>query len=115
MSARIFVNLFHILFVGVLFLYVGFTRDKNSNNMFSFLFGLGIFILLYHIYKVYNYLLNNKPIWVNLIHIFIVGPLLMYIGYHKENTSRLYFELLLMLGFASIGYHGYYLLQALRM
>lgn len=52
----------------------------------------------------------GKGYWVNLLHIFIIGPLLIYIGYYGEKTARLYFELLLMLGFASIGYHGYYLL-----
>jgi len=113
MDGRIFVSLFHILFVGILFLYVGLTRDKNTKIMFNFLLGLGIFIILYHCFKVYNYLSEGKPIWVNLIHIFIVGPLVAYIGYNGQNTSRKYFELLLMLAFASIGYHGYYLVQSL--
>jgi hypothetical protein len=36
--------------------------------------------------------------------------LLIKIGYDGNKTSRKYFELLLMAGFASIGYHGYYLL-----
>jgi hypothetical protein len=53
----------------------------------------------------------GKGYWVNLIHILLVGPLLVYIGYNSEKTHRLYFELLLMLGFAAIGYHGYYLLE----
>jgi hypothetical protein len=52
----------------------------------------------------------DKPYWVNLIHILLVGPLLVYIGYNRENTSRRYFEMLMMLGFASIGYHGYYMI-----
>jgi hypothetical protein len=53
----------------------------------------------------------GKGYWVNLIHILIVGPLLVYIGYNREKTARLYFELLLMLAFAAIGYHGYYLFE----
>jgi hypothetical protein len=79
--------------------------------MYPILLGLGLIIIFYHIYKVYNYIKLGKGYWVNLIHIFIVGPLLVYIGYNRENTARLYFELLLMLGFASIGYHGYYLFK----
>lgn len=110
---RIFVHLFHIIIVGGLFLYVGTKRENNAKYMFPFLLFLGLFIIFYHIFKVYNYLVEAKPIWVNLIHILIVGPLLIYIGYNGQNTSRLYFELLLMLGFASIGYHGYYLLKLL--
>jgi hypothetical protein len=79
--------------------------------MYPILLALGLIIIFYHSFKVYNYIKQGKGYWVNLIHIFIVGPLLVYIGYNKEKTSRLYFELLLMLGFASIGYHGYYLFQ----
>lgn len=113
MAGSIFVSLFHILFVGILFLYIGVTREKNSKMMFGFLLGLGAFIILYHCFKVYTYLSQGKTIWINLIHIFIVGPLVAYIGYNGQNTSRKYFELLLMLAFASIGYHGYYLVQSL--
>ena len=105
------VHLFHILFVGTLFLYVGIARTSIPKWLYPVLLGLGIIICLYHAYKVYNYIKNKKPYWVNLIHIFLVGPLLIWIGYNKENTSRKYFELLLMLGFASIGYHSYYLVR----
>lgn len=103
------VHLFHIFVVGSLFLYVGINREKIYKIMFPILFYLGIIIILYHVYKLLGYLKENKGIWVNLIHILIVGPLLIYIGYYGEKTARLYFELLLMLGFASIGYHLYYL------
>jgi hypothetical protein len=95
--------------VGGLFLYVGIQRDKIYKQLFSILLGLGVFIIVYHMYKTYTYLKAGKGYWVNLLHIFIIGPLLIYIGYYGEKTARLYFELLLMLGFASIGYHGYYL------
>ena len=104
-----YVHLFHILIVGSLFLYVGIQRTAISSIMYPNLLGLGLIIIFYHIYKVYNYMKLGKGYWVNLIHIFIVGPLLVYIGYNREKTARLYFELLLMLGFAAIGYHGYYL------
>jgi hypothetical protein len=106
-----FVHLFHIIFVGGLFLYVGINREKISKVVFRILFGLGFMIIFYHAYKTYNYLKVGKGYWVNLLHIFIVGPLLIYIGYYGVKTARLYFELLMMLGFASIGYHGYYLLN----
>jgi hypothetical protein len=109
MEIETYVHLFHILIVGSLFLYVGITRNKIPEIMYPILLGLGLIIIFYHCFKVYNYIKLGKSYWVNLIHIFIVGPLLVYIGYNRENTARLYFELLLMLGFASIGYHGYYL------
>jgi Na+-transporting methylmalonyl-CoA/oxaloacetate decarboxylase beta subunit len=104
------VHLFHILIIGSLFLYVGINKTTIPKIMFPILLGLGIVIILYHMYKAYNNIQHKKGIWVNLIHIILVGPLLVYIGYHDAKTARLYFELLLMLGFAAIGYHGYYMI-----
>lgn len=109
MDSHKLVHLFHILIVGGLFLYVGINRDKIYKPIFTGLLYLGFLIIIYHLYKIYGYLKVNKGIWVNLIHVFIVGPLLIYIGYNGEKTTRKFFELLLMLGFASIGYHLYYL------
>jgi len=106
-----FVHLFHILIVGGLFIYVGINRDKIYKPIFTALLYLGLLIILYHLYKIYGYIKQGKGIWVNLIHVFIVGPLLIYIGFNGEKTTRKFFELLLMLGFASIGYHLYYLFQ----
>lgn len=109
MNTETLVHLFHIIIVGGLFLYVGIYKTDIPKRMFQILLGLGIVIMLYHIFKAYNYIKQGKGFWVNLIHILLVGPLLIYIGYNREKTARLYFELLLMLGFAAIGYHGYYL------
>lgn len=110
---EILVHAFHVLLVGGLFLYVGIMKTSIPKILFPFLFALGGIIIIYHIYKAYTYLKSGKNPWVNFIHILLVGPLLIYIGYNKENTKRLYFELLLMLGFAAIGYHGYYLFDLL--
>lgn len=110
---RILVHLFHILLVGSLFLYVGIIRSKIPKILFPLLFVLGVIIIVYHIYKTHGYIKAGINPWVNLIHILFIGPLLLYIGSHGENTQRLYFELLLMFGFASIGYHGYYLFTLL--
>ena len=111
MDYHALVHLFHILIVGGLFHYVGINRDKIYKPLFNILLFLGFVIIFYHLYKIYGYLNVGKSIWVNLIHVLIVGPLLVYIGYTGEKTSRKYFEMLLMLGFAAIGYHLYYLFQ----
>ena len=43
----------------------------------------------------------------------VVAPLLLWIGYYGKETSRAAYELLLMTGFAALGYHLYSLaLQA---
>lgn len=109
MNPETLVHLFHILIVGSLFLYVGIERTNIPSFMFPLLLGLGVIVILYHMFKVYTYMKQGRGYWVNLIHILLVGPLLVYIGYNGEKTARLYFELLLMLGFAAIGYHGYYM------
>ena len=109
MNPESLVHLFHILIFGSLFLYVGIERTNIPSFMFPLLLGLGVIVILYHMFKVYTYMKQGRGYWVNLIHILLVGPLLVYIGYNGEKTARLYFELLLMLGFAAIGYHGYYM------
>ena len=94
MNPESLVHLFHILIVGSLFLYVGIERTNIPSFMFPLLLGLGVIVILYHIFKVYTYMKQGKGYWVNLIHILLVGPLLVYIGYNGEKTARLYFELL---------------------
>lgn len=107
--SHIGIHLFHIIFVGTLFLYISINRDKTPKFMFPLLIYLGIIIILYHTYKAYFKLLDGKSAWINYIHIILIGPLLLFIGLNGKDTSRKYFELLLMTGMASIGYHGYYL------
>jgi uncharacterized membrane protein YqhA len=78
--------------------------------MYPVLIVVGAIVLLYHaISMVKN---KGKRAWINLIHIVLVVPLLAYIGYKNKETSRKFYELLLMLGFASIGYHGLYMVRA---
>ena len=105
---ELYVHLFHILIVGTLFLFVGIKSANTPAFMYPILLTLGIIIVFYHAYKTYVKVNAGKNPWVNLIHILIVGPLLIYIGYNNKATPRPAYELLLMLGFAAIGYHGYY-------
>jgi hypothetical protein len=112
MSTESLVQLFHIILVGGLFIYVGITRDALPKFMYPTLLVLGIIIFLYHIYKSF---VKPKRAWINYIHMFLIAPLLVYIGYNGYNgtdTPRKFFELLLMAGFAAIGYHGFYLVRS---
>ena len=102
-----FVQGFHVLIVSALFLYVGIYQDTIVPWMYYVLLGLGAVIVAYHCYKLW---LKNG--WVNWIHVLLIGPLLMYIGYNREKTARLFYEIVLMLGFAALGYHGYYLTRS---
>ena len=104
-----FVHLFHILFVGSLFLYVGTQRTNIPKFFYPTLLGLAVVIFFYHGYKTYVKVTTKQNPWINLIHMFIIAPTLFIIWSNKDATPRFYFEILLMLGFASIGYHGYYM------
>lgn len=111
MNKDTYVHLFHILIIGTLFLYLGIEKTNIPSFIYPILIVLGIVVILYHSYKAYNRIMKHETAWINYIHIFIVGPLLVYIGYKNKATKPRFFELLLMLGFAAIGYHGYYLFK----
>jgi len=90
-------------------MYIGIQRTAIPAFLYYVLIGLGIILFLYQAYKAYTKFAEGKNPWVNLIHVALVAPLLVYVGVRGEDTSRPAFELLLLLGFAAIGYHGYYL------
>ena len=104
-----FIHLFHILIVGGLFLYIGIKQKIMPHYMYNIILGVGIVILFYHGYKGFNKIIIGKNAWVNLFHILIVAPLLIYLGFNKQNTSRYWYEFIFMLAFAAIGYHAYYI------
>jgi hypothetical protein len=68
---------------------------------------VGAFIVLYHAYRAYSRAAAGGYPWVNLIHVLFVGPALIAYGY---SDARYISELIMMLGFAAIGYHAYYLI-----
>jgi uncharacterized membrane protein len=107
------IHLFHILIIGSLFLYVGIQQAKILSITYPFLIFLGIFLIIYQTYKGYLGIKAGKFPWVSLFHIVIVAPLLLLIGIYGVDSPRYLYELLLMLGFAAIGYHGYYLFQSI--
>jgi hypothetical protein len=104
-------NLFHVFGLGPLFLYVGLFRDTVPDTIFKVLGALGFLVLGYHSFRAYMLLKDGKSAWVNWIHIFLIAPLLLLLGYLKKDASRRYFEMMLIIGFAAIGYHGLYLVR----
>jgi hypothetical protein len=65
---------------------------------------LGAFIALYHGFRAWS---RDWP-WINVLHALVVGPVLIAYGL---TDARYMSELVLMLGFAAVGYHAYYLLK----
>jgi hypothetical protein len=105
----------HLLFVVPLFLYVGFLRSETPRWLYLALLTIGIVILVYHGFKLLVRLSNRSSYsWVNAIHVLLVAPLLIYIGYNKKDTPRSGYELLLMAGFAAAGYHLFSIIKQLQ-
>lgn len=66
---------------------------------------LGAFIALYHASKAWF-----TGSWVNMLHAIVVGPVLIAHGLTQQRWTT---EVIRMLGFAGLGYHGYYLIRPL--
>ena len=104
----------HLLFVVPLFLYVGFTRANTPQWLYLALLTIGLVILVYHGFKLIVRLSTRSGYsWVNALHVLLIAPLLIYIGYNKKETPRSSYELLLMAGFAAGGYHLFSLVKQL--
>jgi hypothetical protein len=116
MDKHLILSVFHILFVVPLFLYVGFIRASTPEWLYTTFLVLGLILFLYHGYRFITRYLSRSPYaWVNAIHVALVAPLLLYIGYHKKNTPRFAYELLLLLGFGAGGYHVFSLVKMVNM
>ena len=55
-----YIYLLHILFVGPLFIYLGIAKQNVPDIVFNGLIVMGIFVSLYHGYKLYNFYQMKK-------------------------------------------------------
>jgi hypothetical protein len=104
-------SLFHILFVVPLLYAIYRYRDRLTYCNCRALLVLSLGGILYHISRLNQRLKENRnsSTWINLLHILIVFPLLFVISINCKEKPRYLFELVLMLSFAALGYHLYYL------
>ena len=115
MDNHFWLSIMHLLIVVPLFLYVGFTRAETPRWLYLAILTIGLVILVYHGFRLVVRLKNRSGYsWVNALHVALVAPLLMYIGWHKKETPRFAYELLLMMGFAAGGYHLFSLAKGLN-
>lgn len=114
-DSRIILALIHIVFIVPLLLFIGFKRAATPQWLYMAIFAIGAIILVYHGFKLVIRLRSGSSYsWVNTFHVWTVAPLLLYIGYHKKETPRAAYELLLMLGFAAAGYHMFSIVRMLE-
>ena len=115
MASHIPINLFHLLVIAPFFIYVAFMRGQLVPWIFHILLGLGLLVLVYHAYKTaIKWNASSVSVWVNIIHVILVGPLLIYIGAKSYDTPRWAYEVLAMTGFAAGGYHLYSMILQLQ-
>jgi hypothetical protein len=103
MKEEFLLHIFHIFFVGVFFGYIGVQRTRIPDLVFPLLIVIGAFVILHHALIIFR---KGGKI-INWIHVLLVGPLLVYIGYFAKKTPTICFDFMLLLAFASIGYHTY--------
>lgn len=109
------INLFHILVISPFFLYIAYCRGLVPSWVYQGLVALGLLVLVYHSYKVMVLWRASSPnLWINLIHVFFVAPLLLFIGKSAYDTPRWAFEVLALEAFAALGYHTYRIVLAVQ-
>ena len=114
-TSHINLSLFHIFIVAPFFLYVAFMRGQLVPWVFMVLTGLGLLLLVYHSYKtIIKWKAHSPSVWVNIFHVLLIAPLLLFIGSKSYDTPRWAFEVLAMAGFAALGYHIYSIVMELQ-
>jgi hypothetical protein len=112
MNVHFFLAIFHVLIIAPLLLYIGFHRAATPDWVYMSLLAIGLVVLIYHSIRLFLRLRSSSSYaWVNAIHALLVAPLLIYVGYHKKDTPRAAYELILMLAFSALGYHIFSLVK----
>jgi hypothetical protein len=115
MNAHVIISVAHIGIVVPLFLYVAFSRAATPDWLYWVLFATGLIVFMVHAVKAaYRWKIGSSYLWVNLMHVLLIAPLLVYIGYYGKKTPRPAYELLAMAGFAALGYHMYNILMQVQ-
>ena len=115
MDTHFVLSLFHILIIVPFFLYVGVYRASTHPWVYKALLVVGAILLLFHGSKLIARLsVRSDYAYINAIHALLFAPLLMYIGWHQQETPRAAYEVLLMITFAAFGYHLFSLVRILQ-
>lgn len=111
MDLHTFYSIFHLLVAAPFLIYIGIQGAKTPTWVFSLLALVVVGMVGYHGFRAFQKIAEGRSAWINWIHLLLVVPVLSWIVVQKEKTPRRAFEMLLMLGFAALGYHAYYLLM----
>lgn len=101
------INIAHILLIGPLFIYIGLMKGAIHEFIYIILASLGFFVIILHSYLGYFKIIKNKSALINLIHIFILAPVMLIVAFYMNSANIFYYRFLLAGGFLTIFYHGF--------
>ena len=100
---RDYIHLLHILVSAPIMIYVGHDRGNGPNWLYQLVLAVGAIVLLYHAYLFFEKYMNFKMVsWVNLIHILLVAPILIYVGLMKDRVKYPFWQICLVLGYGAL-------------
>ena len=111
MDLHTFYGIFHVLVAAPFLIYVGIKGSSVPSWVYSVLAVIVVGMVGYHGFRAFQKIADGRSAWINWIHLLLIVPALSWIVVQREKTPRRAFEMVLMLGFAALGYHGYYLVQ----
>jgi hypothetical protein len=99
---HIIIQWIHVLVIAPLFIYIALRRTKVKQIVYPITLIIGLVVILYHGYKI-----TKNPRWghIYLLHILVIAPSLLAVGYYKEKTNYMVYDYLLLLGCAALGYN----------
>jgi hypothetical protein len=100
-------NLLYIFIFGCLFLYIGLKRSKMSKHIFKKLLLFGIILVIYFFIKAFAISEPGESNTTNFIYLFLIAPLIVFIGIKGSSTPAGYFNFLAICAFFIIIYHSY--------
>lgn len=99
-----YINLIYIFFTGPLLIFIGLFKPVFQ-WIYWLLFLTAVYVMIrFSIWLSQVKELSSRHAWY-LMHILLVVPLLLYVGWMKKETPSTIFSLLLALGIAAFGYH----------
>ena len=104
------VNALHVFVLAPLFVYVGLKAEKTPDIIFMVFLIVGIVVALYHSYRIfvtYQSVGLVPYIYINLVHILLVAPLLVYVGMKKVKTEKIIYKALIVFAVTMALSNGY--------
>tara|TARA_B100000029_G_scaffold409096_1_gene410569 strand:+ start:225 stop:935 length:711 start_codon:yes stop_codon:yes gene_type:complete len=120
------INLFHILAINPLFIYIGFKANKSNPMIYPLVLGITLVALIYHGMRMFvprevtscpeekkdevkNHISYLKSVYI--MHVSAIVPLLLYVGLKGNKSDVRVFPVLLAMGIVSDIYHVFRLFK----